>query len=86
MHSLDFTANCLRTFTLQGWWAMVEEAIPLVMLEILNGSLMSFCGLPGTEGAKVAPMARLGILLARVQPVLSGLQFPYHETPITYCS
>jgi hypothetical protein len=62
---------------------MVSEAILLVMLEVLNGSLMSFCCLPGTEGAQVAPMASLGILLAGVQPVLPGLQFSYHETPIT---
>jgi len=47
----------------------------LAALEVLNGTLMGLSRLSGAERAKVSSPSRLGILLAGIQPVLSGLQF-----------
>jgi hypothetical protein len=55
--------------------------VSLVMFEVLNGTLVCFCGFLGTERAKIAPSAGFGILLARVQAVLPGFEFPNHKPP-----
>jgi hypothetical protein len=44
----------------------------LLMFEILNGSLVSFRGLPRAKRAQVAPSAGFLIFLPRIQSILPG--------------
>ena len=48
-------------------------------LEILHGAFMFLRGFLSVKRAEVATLARLGILLARIEPVLSGFQFSDHD-------
>jgi len=52
-----------------------------MMFEILHRAFVSLCGFLCTECAKVAAPAGFGILLARIQAVLSGFQFLNHKMP-----
>src|SRR5687767_33292 len=47
-------------------------------LEELHGALVLLCGRARLEGAEVAALPRLRILLARVEPILTGFQLPDH--------
>ena len=47
-------------------------------LEILHGALVLLGGSARGESAEIAPPAGLRILLARVQPVLSGRELADH--------
>jgi len=51
-------------------------------LEVLHGAFMGFSRLPCAEGSQVAPFSSLRVLLTRVQPVFSGLQFSNHFEPL----
>lgn len=50
-----------------------------VPLEVLDVALMSFGFLSCREGAQIAALAGLGILLARVETVLAGGEFANHK-------
>lgn len=47
--------------------------------EVLNFALVLFGFFHGVEGAKVAALARRGILLARIEAVFSGFEFADHS-------
>ena len=49
-----------------------------VPLEILHFAFVLLGGFLGVERAKVATLAGLRILLARIKSILSGFQFPDH--------
>jgi len=51
----------------------------LVPFEVLNGPLMFLGGGATCERSQVAPLAGFGVLLARVQTVLAGLQVTNHR-------
>jgi hypothetical protein len=50
----------------------------LVSLEVLNFAFMLLCLLERSECAKVAALAGLSILLARIQAKLPGFEFANH--------
>ena len=52
--------------------------MPLMMLEVLHCLFVVFCGLPCGESAKIPPLSCLGVLLARVEPILTRFQFSNH--------
>jgi len=56
----------------------LQWVIVLVVLEVLNCSLVGLRFLAGGESSQISPLAVLGILLSRVQTILSGLQFSNH--------
>jgi hypothetical protein len=57
----------------------------LVVLEILDGALVSFRSFLGAKRTKIASTAGFGILLARIETVFAGLQFTNHQsTSITF--
>src|SRR5277367_87579 len=57
----------------------------LVVLEILDGALVSFRSFSGAERTKISSTAGFGILLARIETVFAGLQFTNHQaTSITF--
>ena len=62
------------------WWLASWElgVAVLVALEELDCALVLFGGRAAAESAEVPPAAGLRILLARVEPVLPGFQFPDH--------
>jgi hypothetical protein len=53
-------------------------------LEILHGTLVLFRRGARLEGAQIAPLAGLGIGLARIEPVLSGWQLADHGSVSSY--
>src|SRR5436305_8719401 len=58
-------------------------------LEELDLALVLACGFERGEGAQVLPLARLRVLLPRVEAVLAGLELPDHDaasTPGLWCS
>src|ERR1041384_5775628 len=54
---------------------------PSAVLEVLHGALVFFRGRARLERAEIPPLARLRILLARIQAVVPALQFPNHSFP-----
>jgi hypothetical protein len=52
-------------------------------LEVLDSALVLFRGGSGLEGAQVAPLARFGVFLPRVEAILTGSKFTNH--PVTSC-
>jgi len=56
-----------------GWRDIKGEALGwLVSFEKLNSALMVAGFLQAGESAKIAPLSRFCVLLARVQPVFAG--------------
>lgn len=51
----------------------------LTPLEVLNGAFVFLGGRTRPEGPKVPPLARLGVLLSRVESVLAVLELTDHE-------
>jgi hypothetical protein len=49
-----------------------------VPFEILNFSLVLFRRLTRGEGSQISALAGLGVLLSRVQTVITGFEFPDH--------
>jgi hypothetical protein len=50
----------------------------LMPFEVLHFAFVLFCFFQTAEGAKIAPLARRRIQLARVQTIFAGLQFADH--------
>src|SRR5205807_4203179 len=46
--------------------------------EELNSALVGFCFLTRAERTEIATLPRFRILLARIQPILSGFELAYH--------
>jgi hypothetical protein len=57
-----------------------------VVLEILHSLFVILSCAPGGKSSKIAAFAARGILLPRVQTVLTGLEFSNHRNlqPLTY--
>jgi hypothetical protein len=51
-------------------------------LEILNGAFVFLGGNLCLKRAEISPFSRLRIFLPRIQPILSGFEFPDHEVVI----
>ena len=49
------------------------------MLEVLHGPLVFFRRGTGTKSAQVAALAGACVFLSRVQSILAGCQFAYHD-------
>jgi hypothetical protein len=50
-----------------------------VSFEVLHRALMFLGCCPRTERTQVSPLAGLGVRLARIEPILAGLEFSYHD-------
>src|SRR4029453_13456193 len=61
-----------------------EGGSPPPPLEELDGALVSQRLLAGVEGAEVAPLARLRVLLARVEAIAAGRQLADHPR-VSFC-
>jgi hypothetical protein len=59
----------------------IESLLGSVTLEKLDGSFVLFGSLSCFEGSEVPPLARPGILLSRVEPILTRLQLSNHCVP-----
>lgn len=62
-----------------------DGLLGLVTLEKLDGSFVLFGSLSCFEGSEVPPLARPGILLSRVEPILTRLQLSNHRVPPCDC-
>ena len=56
-----------------------RKGLGLVVLKILHCFLMRLGRAPGGECSKIPPFSGLGILLARVQTIFPGFEFPNHR-------
>jgi hypothetical protein len=63
-----------------GSYAAGRRYLHSVALEILNCAFMSLGFLFRGERTEIAPFARPGILLSRVQAIFSGFQFADHTS------
>jgi hypothetical protein len=55
------------------------DDVALAPLEILNGPLVGLCSFSGSKCSEITPASSFGVLLARIQTIFSGLQFPNHN-------
>lgn len=49
------------------------------MFKILDLAFVFFCGFHAIEGSQVFSFPRFGVLFPRIDAVLTGLQFAYHN-------
>ena len=61
---------------------LVRRVKSSVMLEILHSLLVSLCCMSTAERSQIPAFSGLGILLARIQTILSCVQFANHKDPL----
>src|SRR5262245_21981388 len=67
-------------FLAKGRFAMATASGSLsAALEILHAALVLLCLCPGRKRAQIAPATGLRVDLARVEPVLAGLELADHD-------
>lgn len=77
----QFGGLLLGRFGAQPWGFACGSPETSSPLEVLNYALVGFGRLSGRESAEVASPSGFGVLLSRVQAILSRLQFSNHRNP-----
>src|SRR6202011_4639121 len=77
-HSVAVAVLCVLSVPPRPLRSRQSQLLLPAALEELYGALVLLRRRARLERTEVAPLPRLGILLARVQPILARLQFPNH--------